>query len=151
MEKQFPNRLGRPKGSRDWRLGLSQSKIAKLKRKLLSMALGGDMRAMQLCADRLWPKLRAEAMPIRVETNSTDLSEQGRALIKAALEGAITPDTLRDILVALYGQARLVEVTELEQRLAALEGNTSAAPWETASPPPETFPLRGRKRRRKTK
>ena len=109
------------------------------------MALKGDMRAMQLCVDRLWPRLRPEALPINVKAKSSDLSDQGRAVIDSALRGEITAEVLRDILTALYGQARLVELTELEERLQELERKSNAPPWIQRSE--DKLPIRGNKRR----
>jgi hypothetical protein len=142
---QSGNPAGRPKGARDKRLSLLLSNEKKLQRKLVQMALKGDMRAMQLCADRLWPKLRPEALPIDVNANSADLSGQGRAVIDAALRGEITSEVLRDIFTALYGQARLVEMTELEERLTALEDHKGMPPWIKQSD--EKLPIRGKRRR----
>ena len=142
---QSGNSKGRPKGARDKRLSLLLSNEKKLQRKLVQMALKGDMRAMQLCADRLWPKLRPEALPINVKAKSSDLSDQGRATIDAALRGEITAEVLRDILTALYGQARLVELTELEQRLQELERKSNAPPWAQRSE--DKLPIRGKRRR----
>ena len=143
---QSGNPKGRPKGARDKRLALLLSNEKKLQRKLVQMALKGDMRAMQLCADRLWPKLRPEALPINVKAKSSDLSDQGRALIDAALHGKITAEVLRDILTALYGQAKLVELTELEERLTALENRKDVSPWIQRSE--DKLPTRRKRKRR---
>lgn len=144
---QSGNPAGRPKGTRDWRLSISQSKQAKLKRKLISMALNGDMRAMQLVADRLWPRIRPQALPVQVDAAGSDLASQGSAIIAAALAGNLTPDVLRDLLSALADQARLVEFTAIEERLQKLESQTDAPPW-AAKPERELLPLRSRKHRR---
>ena len=139
---QSGNPAGRPKGARDKRLSLLLSNEKKLQRKLVMMALGGDVAAMRIIAERLWPKLRPEALPIRVESKSADLASQGAAIINAALSGKLTPDVLRDLLSALADQARLVEFTEIEARLNALENQAPAAPWEQHSD--DKLPIRGR-------
>ena len=72
-------------------------------------------------------------------------SERCAAIIEAALSGKLTPDVLRDLLSALADQARLVEFTEIEARLQALEGQEPVAPWERRSD--DKLPIRGRKRR----
>ncbi len=108
------------------------------------MALDGDPVALRICADRLWPRLRPEAAPVRVTTASSGLAQQGAAIIDAALSGQLTPDVLRDLLSALADQARLVEFTEIEARLQALEGQEPVAPWERRSD--NKLPMRGRKR-----
>jgi hypothetical protein len=155
---QSGNPAGRPKGSRDKRLKWMLSHERALQEKVVQDALDGNTRAMQIVADRLWPKLRSEALPIKIKTDTTDLAEQGRLIIQAALDGKIPPDVVRDVLTALYGQARLVELTELEERLAALEKSKHLAPWERRkelSPwdeegdeaEIELLPIRGKRRR----
>ena len=143
---QSGNPAGRPKGSRDKRLALMLSNEKALQRKLVKMALGGDVAAMRIIADRLWTRLRPEALPVRVESKSAGLASQGAAIIEAALSGKLTPDVLRDLLSALANQARLIEFTEIEARLQALEGQEPVAPWERRSN--GKLPIRGRKKRR---
>jgi len=142
---QSGNPAGRPKGARDKRLALMLSNEKALQRKLVKMALGGDVAAMRIIADRLWTRLRPEAVPVRVTTASSGLAQQGAAIIDAALSGQLTPDVLRDLLSALADQARLIEFTEIEERLQRLEGQEPVAPWERRSD--DKLPLRGRKRR----
>ena len=115
---------------------------------VLKMALDGDQTALRICADRLWPRIRSEAMPINVETKSASLSDMGGAVIAAALCGEIPTGTLRDVLVALYGQAKIVEATELEERIAALENHKDLPPWIKRSER-ERLPIRGKRRKLK--
>ena len=146
---------GRPKGSRNKKLELFRSNDARLQKKVLSMALSGDIAALKIIADRIWPRLRAEAPPISIDCKSDDLSEQGRKIIDAGLRGEITVDVLKDLLASLYAQAKIVEAAEFEERLKALEEHRIAPPWEAA--PPKTkmhliteqtkLPMRGNKRR----
>lgn len=136
------NPKGRPKGSLDKRLSLMLSNEKALQQKLVKMALKGDSSAMRIIAERLWPKLRPVALPVRVNAPSNDLAGQGQAIITAALSGALTPDVLRDLLSALADQARLIEFSEIENRLQKLERQETAAPWE------KTQRLPKRKRRK---
>ena len=138
------NPKGRPKGTRDKRLALLLSNEKKLQRKLVKMALAGDHRALQICADRLWPKLRPEALPVRIQADGSDLATQGQAIIASALSGQLTPDVLRHLLSALADQARLVEFTEIEGRLQALETKPAAPPWQTVQQERELLPIRGK-------
>ena len=147
---------GRPIGSKNKRLALLQSSDEQLQRKLLEMALSGDIGALKLIADRLWPRLRAEAAIVSIDTTSNDISEQGRTIIDSALSGNITVDAGRDLLAALFAQAKIVEAAEFEERLKALEGHRDIAPWERVSGKPklrsitetEKLPIRGKHRRR---
>ncbi len=142
---QSGNPAGRKPGTKNRKLELLRSNDKRLQKKVLEMALDGDPVALRICADRLWPKLRPEAAPVRVITASSDLASQGAAIINAALSGKLTPDVLRDLLSALADQARLVEFTEIEGRILALENQAPVTPWEKRSS--DKLPIRGRKRR----
>ena len=142
---QSGNPAGRPKGAREKRLKWMMSHERALQERVVKDALKGNSRAMQIVADRLWPKIRPEALPIRVTTASSDLASQGAAVVSAALAGELTPDVLGMLLSALADQARLVEFSEIESRLQRLENQEHIAPWLQRSEP--KLPLRGRKRR----
>lgn len=58
--------------------------------------------------------------PIELPPGAT-LAEQGQAVMTAACRGDITPTQAGALLGCLGNLARLVELTELEQRIAALE------------------------------
>ena len=145
---------GRPVGSKNKRLALLQSSDVRLQEKLLEMALAGDVGALRIVADRLWPRLRAEAALVNVQTNSSDLAEQGRQIINAGLSGEISADVLRDLLTSLYAQGKIVELAEFEERLRQLEGHHIAQPWESQKPKmrliaeTEILPMRGNKKRK---
>ena len=141
-----------PVGSKNKKLEFLRSNDVKLQKKLLSMALAGDIGALKIIADRLWPRLRAEAALISIDCKSDDLSEQGRSVIDAGLRGEISTDVLRDLLSALFAQAKIVELAEFEDRLKELEGHRIAPPWEVDRPvklinDQEKLPMRGNKRR----
>ena len=48
---------GRPVGSKNKKLEFLRSHDARLQEKLLEMALAGDIGALKIIADRLWPRL----------------------------------------------------------------------------------------------
>jgi hypothetical protein len=91
---------------------------------LIEKAQSGDLQALAICADRLWPKLKPVSPPVSVSITAhpTDLAGQGRELLEAAFTGVLSPDIAETLVGALNHQARLVEVTEIENRLTALEG-----------------------------
>ena len=144
---------GRPKGSRNKKLEFLRSSDERLQKKLLAMALAGDIGALKIIADRLWPRLRAEAGLISIDTTSNDLAEQGRQVIDATLSGEITTDVLRDLLASLYAQGKIVELAEFEERIRSLEQHHDIAPWDHKPVQrlndQEKLPMRGRTRRLK--
>ena len=147
---------GRPVGSKNKRLALLRSSDLELQKKVLEMALAGDLGAMKVIADRIWPRLRAQAEFVKIDIESDDLAEQGRSVIDAALRGEVSADAARDLIAGLFGQAKIIELAEFEQRLKQLEQHRTAPPWEVASPKPEIrlitdqekLPMRGNKRKR---
>ena len=143
---------GRPVGSKNKKLEFLRSHDVRLQKKLVAMALSGDLGALKIIADRLWPKLRAEAQTVSIDAASDDLAEKGRKIIDAALSGEITVDVLRDLLTSLYAQGKLIEISEFEERMAALEKHQALPPWETNYNPVkrltcEKLPIRGKRRR----
>lgn len=145
---QSGNPAGRKPGTRNRKIELLRSNDVRLQKKVLRMALKGDQTALRICADRLWPRIRPEAAPVRVDATSSKLSDQGAAVVDATLSGVLGPDTARDLLSALADLARLNELTEIEERLQALEGMKQAPPWEK-KPLVEKLPIRGKRRRLK--
>ena len=146
---------GRPVGSRNKKLELLRSSDLELQRKVLDMALAGDIGALKLIADRLWPRLRAEAAHISIDVVANDLAEQGRAIIDAALSGQITVDVGRDLLTSLYAQGKIAELAEFEERIKSLEQHRDVAPWKSESSKRELrlitdrelLPMRGKRKR----
>ena len=147
------NPRGKKPGTKNKTLQLFRSSDEQLQRKVLEMALSGDLSAMKIVADRLWPRLRAEAALISIDSKSDDLAEQGRRVIDAALHGKITVDVGRDLLAAFFAQAKIVEAAEFEARLNKLEEHRDIAPWEIEHRPTrlltdQKLPMRGKRRRK---
>lgn len=151
---QSGNPAGRKPGTLNKKLELLRSNDKKLQAKVLDMAMEGDVAALKIIADRLWPRIRAQAASVVIDAVGEGIADQGRKIIDAALSGEVTPDVLRDLLMALYAQGRLIELTDLEARLKVLEGLEGKPPWESSSDAEkpvdkEKLPLRGKRRRSK--
>ena len=144
---------GRPQGSKNKKLEFLRSSDVQLQKKLLAMALSGDIGALKIISDRLWPKLRAQADLMEIDINSDDISERARQLFNETLTGRMSADVLRDMLGALYGEAKIIELAEFDNRLKALEQCKDMPPWEAHEPvkylTAEKLPIRGNRRRLK--
>ena len=92
---------------------------------LVERALGGDVGAARLLLERVIPPLKAaeEAAPLALPDGT--LTEQGRAVLGAVAAGELAPGQGAALLAAIGTLARVVEVDELERRIAALEAGTS--------------------------
>jgi hypothetical protein len=94
-----------------------------LTRKAVEMALGGDGPALRLCLDRLAPPrkdcpITFALPPIR---SAGDTVEASSALLAAVAAGEVTPDEAGRVMALLTAHKTLVEASEIERRLDALE------------------------------
>ncbi|KFL18976.1 Uncharacterised protein [Ralstonia pickettii] len=125
---QSGNPAGKPKGAKDKRTALRELLLphaADLVKKAVDMALAGDATALRICIDRLIPAAKAKDSPITLDGLSGSLGEQGQTVVNALAGGQLTPDEANAVMSVLSAQARIIEVDELEKRLAALEERTN--------------------------
>ncbi|MGE0278518.1 MAG: DUF5681 domain-containing protein [Nitrospiraceae bacterium] len=120
------NAEGRPKGIPDRRTALRallEPHAERLVKQAVAKALNGDMTAMRLCLERLIPPMKTRDAPITLEGLKGSLVDQGKAVLAGVTAGTVSPDEASALLQAVAAQARIVEVDELERRVAALERN----------------------------
>ena len=117
------NPSGRPKGIQDKRTALRDlltPHAPDLVAKAVELAMQGDTTALRMCIDRLIPPLKPQATQTQLDASGT-LSERGEAILKAIAAGELDPSTASSLIGALATQAKLLEVTAIEERLTALE------------------------------
>ena len=118
---QSGNPAGRPKGSgKKYGIEILEREKESLLRKLIGRAKEGDLKALEMCLDRLIPKLRARDALIQLPPGET-FADQGREVLNAIFNGTIDASTGHKVLLSLLGVIRAVEVEELEARLAEIE------------------------------
>ncbi len=127
---QSGNPAGKPPGAKNRTTVLAQSlfdgEAEALTRKIIELAKAGDMQALKVCIDRLCPPMKAQSAPVQVEIPETDsMSDIASAFIKAAADGRLPPDVAAQLVSAVGTLARVVEIDELKERLAALESAVS--------------------------
>jgi hypothetical protein len=119
---------GRPKGARNRTtqavMALLEGEAEALSRKAVEMALAGDSVALRLCLDRLAPPRKDSPVQFALPpmTCARDAAEAARAVLQAVSEGDLTPTEGAQVMGLVDCYRRTLEVTELEARLAALEG-----------------------------
>ncbi len=93
---------------------------------LIGQALAGDVAAGRAILERLVPVVRetpvdagAVALP---ELSAANLPAAMAAVVQAVASGSITPGQGEKLVAMLQGFAKAVELQEIEQRIAALEG-----------------------------
>jgi polyhydroxyalkanoate synthesis regulator phasin len=91
--------------------------------RVVGMAKEGDMAALKLCLDRLCAPLRPTDRHIVIEgmADATELSDKGELILTNVASGEITPSEAQHLMTAVSSQARIIEVDELERRVAELE------------------------------
>jgi hypothetical protein len=94
---------------------------ADLVAKVVQRALDGDTTALRICLDRLIPPVKAKDDPVTLPLAAGSLADKGQAVLTALGEGTLPPDVASAILQAIASHARIIEVNDLEQRIAALE------------------------------
>ena len=126
-----PGNPGRPPGCRNKAtlaaLALLEGEAEALTRRCVEMALAGDATAMRLCLDRLLPKGRPVRLDLPLRTLA-DLDRATDAISGALAEGSVTVDEVGALAGLVEARRRLLETTELERRLAALEQQQAKGP-----------------------
>lgn len=121
---QSGNPNGRPPGSSEsgkLRADI-EKKVPGIVAKLVRQANDGDVQAARLLLERVLPPLRATEQPVSMPFPAeASLTEQGRAVLKAAADGVLTSSQASQMMTGLGSLARLVESDELARRVAALE------------------------------
>lgn len=102
-------------------------KVPAILESLLARALEGDTGAARLLLERAIAPLKSvEPAQVLALPNGT-LTEQGRAVLASVAAGELAPSQGAALVGAIGALARVAEVDELAQRVAALEakhGNT---------------------------
>ena len=87
------------------------------------MALSGDGTAMRLCLDRIAPARKDRPVPFTLPTLETaaDAKTAAAAIVRAVAEGDLTPSEAAELSKVLDNFTRIVEATDVQARLEALE------------------------------
>ena len=125
---QSGNPAGKPKGTRN-KTTLAMEAILEadaeaMTRKLVKMANAGDITAMRICMDRLYPARRDRAVTFdlpKIET-AADLMKATQAIMEAVATGELTPLEADAVSRTVESHVKAIEVTDLMRRLEALEG-----------------------------
>jgi hypothetical protein len=120
------NPAGRPKGSLNKTTlaarELLQDEAERLTRKVVELALDGDLAALRLCLDRVLPR-RQPAIELSLgKLEGLDDVRLAFERLSAAMEaGQISAAELSSINTLLDAHLKLFETLEFERRLASLE------------------------------
>lgn len=79
------------------------------------------LEAAKAAVPYIHPRLSPIDKPVHIDTLSGGLADQARAILVALCDGSITPDQASTLMRTIATQARIIEVDQLEKRVAALE------------------------------
>ena len=122
---------GRPKGARHKATlaaeALLDGEAEGLTRKAVELALGGDTVALRLCLERVLPsrKDRPVSFSLPEINTAADAVKASGALLQAVAVGDVTPSEASELGKLLESHARVLEASELEERLTKLERFTN--------------------------
>ena len=118
---------GRPKGSRNKATiaieSLLKGQAEALTQTAITKALGGDSLALRLCMERIAPAPKDQPASFNLPkmNNALDASEAAGSVLTAVSEGELTPIEATRVMGLIDSYRRTLELTEIEQRLQALE------------------------------
>ena len=123
---QSGNPAGKKPGTRNknsiFVQALLEGEAEELVRKIIELAKGGDLQALKICIDRLYPPLKAQSAPVQLQLPATEsLADLAHVFLKATAEGQLSPDVAVQLVTAVGTLARIVEVDQLKERIAGLE------------------------------
>jgi hypothetical protein len=94
----------------------------KILNNLIKLALNGDIQASKIILDRVISPLRPTEPPIKLEIKKTwNLARQAKEIQRATYAGEISVPQSQVLINNLISQVRIIEATELEERLEKLE------------------------------
>lgn len=116
------NPSGKPKGAKDKRTALRsllETHRDSLVKAVVDKALAGDTTALRICLDRLIAPVRGN--PLTIGKLSGTLSDRGEQVMDAISRGDISTEEATSLMSVIQSQAKIIEATELEERIATLE------------------------------
>ena len=123
-----PGNPGKPRGARHKAtraaLALLEGEAEALTRQAVTMALGGDVVALRLCLERIAPPRKDAPVAIALPPMQSvvDAAKAAGAVLDAVATGDLTPTEGAQIMGLVEAFRRTLETSELEARVAALEG-----------------------------
>ena len=120
---------GRPRGSRNKATlaieSLLQGQAEALTQTAVKKALEGESLALRLCMERIAPAPKDQPVLFSLPkmNNAMDASEAARSVLTAVSEGELTPIEATRVMGLIDSYRRTLELTEIEERLQALEAN----------------------------
>lgn len=123
---------GKPKGARHKVTlaveALLSGQAEALTESVIAKALEGDVTALRLCLERIAPVRKDVPVNFKLPDihNAKEASEAAKAVLRAVSEGEISPLEGTAIMGLIEQFRRVLETTEIEARIEALENANDA-------------------------
>ena len=120
---------GRPKGSRNKATlvieSLLQGQAEALTQTAVTKALEGDSIALRLCMERIAPAPKDQPVSFILPKmqSALDASKAVESVLTEVSEGELTPIEATRVMALIDSYRRTLELTDIEERLQALEEN----------------------------
>ena len=118
---------GRPRGSRNKATiaieSLLHGQAEALTQTAVTKALEGDSIALRLCIERIAPAPKDQPVSFSLPNmnDALDASEAAGSILTSVSEGELTPIEATRVMGLIDSYRRILELTEIEERLQALE------------------------------
>jgi hypothetical protein len=118
------NKNGRPRDTRTATLRqMIMQDVPAVIATLIEQAKAGDTTASKLLLDKVLPSLKSISEPVIFDIASNDsLANVAQSIVDNIARGEIAPDVGSQLISALAGQCKIIETTEILQKIEALEG-----------------------------
>jgi hypothetical protein len=128
----IPGNAGRPPGAKNRAtraaLALLEGEAEALTRKVVEVALDGDIGALRLCVERIAPPRRDTPVNFDLPQiqSANEAASAASAVLEATAAGALTPLEATRLMALIESYRRILELSALEARVTALESQFSA-------------------------
>ena len=130
---QSGNPSGRPKGARNKTTiaveALLDSEAEALTRKVIELALAGNMAAIRLCFERLLPPRRDRGIAFdlpKIESAADAVAASG-AVLESCAAGTLSPGEAAEVMRSIDIHLRAIELRQIEAGMATLEKSQRGA------------------------
>jgi len=122
-----PGNPGRPPGSKNQTTRLIEQLVGdegeKLTRKVIDLALAGNVKCLEMCLDRLLPRRNGRPVDFSMPevTGTHDIVAAMAAITSAVTDGSLTAEEARELTRVFDNYIKVLETHDLAARLETLE------------------------------
>jgi hypothetical protein len=117
------NPAGRPKGIPNPQAKLRKSieeQLPEIITRLAQAALGGDVQAASLLLSRCLPPVKPESLSMSIP-DAGSMADRAEQIASEVMAGNLSATAAGELMGVLVAQAKILETSELAERLAVLE------------------------------